>query len=634
VFFRKSDKLSMRLLFWILFLSSIFTVIATMIQIYTDYRDSRQSLEIYLDQVQESVLPSVAVAMWKLDKEVMHSILNGVLTQRDTIYVEVADTYANSVIELGQTSEENAFTRLYPIKFTDDGNRQIIIGQLKIVVTLTEIYRQLMGKALIILITQGVKTFLMSICILVLIDLLVIRHLNRLADWAYNVKLENPARLLILKRRKSAIKDVLDRVTSAINTMQQNLLKALAKRKQAERLIHSIVENSPSLIYSKDTNGNYTLVNQEFLTTHNLEYDQVLGHNDAELFSTSLATTYQKYDLEVIEQAKPVTFEQEMEKNDHLEYYLSVKFPIYDDNGLLVETGGISTNITDRIKKEQQILELNENLEHKVHQRTQELEVSLLNLQEAQSKLVESEKMSALGSLVAGISHEINTPLGIAVTASSHLSGIIKKFEQEYQSNQLKKSSLEALISCVQDSCVILMRNLERADELIQNFKQIAVDQSNEQIRSFELNIYLDKLIHSLKPQLNLNNHTIVVQSDHQINLISDPGAISQVLTNLIMNSIKHGFKAMNNGQITIIITLIKETVSIDYQDNGLGLDAKQREKVFEPFYTTARATGGSGLGMSISYNIVTVKLAGDINCIESSKGAHFKITFPATLSG
>jgi len=619
----------MRLLFWILLLSSIFTIIATIIQIYTDYRDSRQSLEVSLEQIQETVLPSVAVAMWKLDKEVMESILNGLLTQRDTIYVEVVDTYDNPVIQLGVINTENSFERLYPIMFFNDGVQAITIGELKVVVTLSEIYRQLTDKVLVILMTQAVKTFIMSVCILIIIDLLVIRHLHRIEEWAYQVEIDKPDQLLSLTRKHMQKNDVLDRVVNAINTMQSNLVKALTKRKQAERLVNSIIENSPSLIYSKNIDGHYTLVNHQFLTTFDFTHQQVIGHTDIELFPIAFSELLNKQDSMVKEKYQPISFEQKIDRKGQCEYYVVVKFPIFNDKGVLLETVGIYTNITDIKRKEQQIIELNQNLENKVSLRTKELEASLTNLKEAQSLLVESEKMSALGSLVAGVAHEINTPLGVTVTASSHLSEMISIFKNKYQNGNLKRSSLEELVNTVESGSMIIMKNLHRATELIQNFKQVAVDQSSEHKRQFELGSYLEELIYTLNPQLKSGQHAIVIEAETKIEMNSFPGALAQVMTNLIINSIKHGFKDIREGEINIKLALINETVQIDYKDNGVGLDASQKEKVFEPFYTTARFSGGSGLGMSISYNLVTAKLGGKIQCLESTTGAHFQLNIP-----
>ena len=260
-------------------------------------------------------------------------------------------------------------------------------------------------------------------------------------------------------------------------------------------------------------------------------------------------------------------------------------------------------------------------------------ELALVNrqLKDAQSQLVEVEKMAALGSLVAGVAHEINTPLGVGVTAASLLSDRINEFNKEYQGGQLKRASLDDLLSDAKESSDMITRNLNRASELVRNFKQVAVDQSGETMRQFELKAYLEELSQSLYPQLKHDEHRIIIQAEEYINLDSYPGVVAQVMTNLIMNSVIHGFKAKTKGEIHILLTLVNAQVYIDYQDDGVGLNSEQQEKVFEPFYTTVRGTGGSGLGMSISYNLVVNKLKGSIDCIDSSGGAHFKITFPVS---
>ena len=270
---------------------------------------------------------------------------------------------------------------------------------------------------------------------------------------------------------------------------------------------------------------------------------------------------------------------------------------------------------------------------HKVNQELQTnitaLDDANTKLSTAQDQLIESEKMAALGGLVAGVAHEINTPLGVSVTATTHLADQLDVFEKEYKSGQLKKSSLEELLTDAKESSGILTRNLQRASELISNFKQVAVDQSSEDRREFELQSYIEELINSLAPQFKQGKHSVHIISNSKIHLNNFPGVIAQIITNLIINSLNHGFKNKTHGEIFITLASEKNEVVIDYQDKGVGLTEQQREKVFEPFYTTARSIGGSGLGMSISYNLVTSKLNGTIHCLESAEGAHFRITFP-----
>ncbi len=278
-------------------------------------------------------------------------------------------------------------------------------------------------------------------------------------------------------------------------------------------------------------------------------------------------------------------------------------------------------------------LYMSKKTQHKVNQELQvniaALAESNLKLSNTQVQLVESEKMAALGGLVAGIAHEINTPIGVSVTATSHLADQIDLFDKEYKAGILKKSSLEELLIDAKDSSGILTRNLQRASKLINNFKQVAVDQSSEDRRNFELHTYIDELTQSLRPQFKQSKHSIQTTSNSKIEINNFPGVIAQIITNLIMNSLNHGFRNKTHGEILITLALENNEVVIEYRDNGIGLTEQQRKKVFDPFYTTARSTGGSGLGMSISYNLITSKLHGSIKCMEASEGAYFRILFP-----
>ncbi len=272
-------------------------------------------------------------------------------------------------------------------------------------------------------------------------------------------------------------------------------------------------------------------------------------------------------------------------------------------------------------------------IQHKVNQ---ELHANIevlaevnLKLSTTQNQLVESEKMAALGQLVTGVAHEINTPVGVCVTATSHLSDQIDLFEKKYKAGKLTKPHLEQLLSDSRASSDFLLRNLQRASELIQNFKQVAVDQSNENSREFELKAYIEGVVQSIYPQFKQGGHNIHVSSNSKIQLNSFPGVLAQIITNLLMNSLHHGFKEKNHGEIFIELSLRNKEVTINFRDNGVGLTNQQKERIFEPFYTTARSTGATGLGMSISYNLITGKLNGEINCLNSSEGAHFRITFP-----
>ncbi len=264
----------------------------------------------------------------------------------------------------------------------------------------------------------------------------------------------------------------------------------------------------------------------------------------------------------------------------------------------------------------------------KLHEKNQQLADVNNQLKSAQSQLVESEKMAALGGLVAGIAHEINTPLGVGVTAASHLSNQISTFKKTYDKGQLKRSALENLLENAKQSTDMLSRNLMRASDLIRNFKLVAVDQSGENRRKFELKEYFEEIDQSLHPKLKKGKHSVSIFADQEITVDTYPGVLAQIMTNLIMNSIMHGFEGISGGEITIHLTLEDGRVLMRYQDNGVGMTSDQKTHVFEPFYTTKRALGGSGLGMSISYNLIVNKLGGSIQCVNVQKGALFSITF------
>ncbi len=253
-------------------------------------------------------------------------------------------------------------------------------------------------------------------------------------------------------------------------------------------------------------------------------------------------------------------------------------------------------------------------------------------LQQTQEQLAESKKMAALGGLVAGVSHEINTPLGIGVTAISYMMGRFKSFDKNFRDGMLKRSELESLIKDALESGTLLESNLTRASDLIKSFKLVAVDQTSEQQRHFFMKYYIEDVCHSIVPQYQQTKLEIEVNCDSHLGLISFPGAFSQVLTNLVMNSITHGFCGRPEGKITLDVSENDERVKLIYQDDGCGIREEHRGKVFDPFFTTTRGSGGSGLGLSICYNLVTQKLCGHIHCLKSDSGAIFELDIPKVL--
>jgi signal transduction histidine kinase len=258
------------------------------------------------------------------------------------------------------------------------------------------------------------------------------------------------------------------------------------------------------------------------------------------------------------------------------------------------------------------------------------LEESLEKLHRTQKEMIHSAKMAALGDLVAGVAHEVNTPIGVCVTASSFLSERTRQLRELYEKGEMKRSDLEKYLSLAEESSASVLTNLERAAELVQSFKKVAADQSSEEKRVFDLRSYLEQILVSLRPQFKRTPHTVHVDCPEGLTLDSYPGAIMQIMTNLVMNSLVHGFSDGLPGEIFIKVESVGDDVALSYRDTGVGMDKEQRERIYDPFYTTRRGSGGTGLGMNIVYNLVTQTLKGSI-LLETApgQGAVFLLTLP-----
>jgi signal transduction histidine kinase len=271
-------------------------------------------------------------------------------------------------------------------------------------------------------------------------------------------------------------------------------------------------------------------------------------------------------------------------------------------------------------------------LERAVTERTEMLARQNTALREAQSELVRQEKLASLGRLVAGVAHEINTPLGICVTATSHLVEELRLTRAELAAGEMTADSLESFLDIIDQSLRIMTTNTQRAAALVRSFKQVAVDQSSDAIRSFNLRTYLNEVLLSLQPKLKGRPVKVEVDCPPDIVLDSFPGAVSQIVTNMVMNSLVHGFEQDQAGHIRLHATCANGMVSFDYGDDGAGMDADTLAKLFDPFFTTRRGTGGSGLGAHILYNLATGPLGGTIR-VESAPGAglQYFLRFPVS---
>lgn len=303
-------------------------------------------------------------------------------------------------------------------------------------------------------------------------------------------------------------------------------------------------------------------------------------------------------------------------------------------SGALADLYGRAIAAFQRNKLQKALREANARLEQKVADRTKELEQAMLELRSTQEHLVESEKMAALGGLVSGVAHEVNTPLGVAITSFSHVKEEVQRLRDDYASGNLDEDSFVRFLEEFDSAYGIAQSNMERAAKLVSDFKKTAVDQTSNVVESVQLKRSVDALLTSLHPIYKPKKVTVIADIEDTFSLVTYSGAIDQVITNLVNNSCIHGFKeASETNEISIMATPNSNGVVIDYLDNGTGMSEDVRKRIFEPFFTTNRTKGGSGLGMSITYNLITKKMGGSIKALPAESGVHFQISLPRELA-
>lgn len=307
-----------------------------------------------------------------------------------------------------------------------------------------------------------------------------------------------------------------------------------------------------------------------------------------------------------------------------------------DANGRAIRISGTSADITELKQAEESLRRLNETLESRVQQRTHqlqdansELRTLLDRLTQAQHQLVESEKLASLGGLVAGVAHEINTPLGIGVTAASYLHDEATRLANTLAAGTASPHTLGESCARISEGADLILRNLRRADQLVKSFKQVAVDQAGGDVREIDLGQCIADVVATLQPSLRHGQHTVSIECPEQLTLRSSPGALGQIITNLTINSVTHGFTLGKPGHITITAQRAGAGAVLDYRDDGIGMTPEIRARTFEPFFTTRRGQGGTGLGMHIVYTLVTRVLHGTVE-LESTPGAgiHVRMAF------
>ena len=322
-------------------------------------------------------------------------------------------------------------------------------------------------------------------------------------------------------------------------------------------------------------------------------------------------------DRRVLRDRKGLGFYEEEypDSSGKLRQWLVNKLPLLDADGEIERIVTVALDIGDR-----------KLVEHEMRKARDAAETALRNLRDTQASLIEAEKLAALGRLVAGVAHEVNNPVGISLTVASALERKAANFADEVARGDLRRSSLNEFLETSRDASGQLVANLNRAAELIQSFKQVAADRNYSDQRTFDLADLTEQVVMSLRPGLRKHNLTLNVDCQPNLAMNSYPGPYGQVLTNLFLNSVAHAFPDGQPGTIEIQARASgKDNVEIIFSDNGCGMSLDVRRRAFDPFFTTRRDQGGTGLGLHIVYSIVTNRLGGRLD-LDSEPGGGTRI--------
>jgi PAS domain S-box-containing protein len=386
---------------------------------------------------------------------------------------------------------------------------------------------------------------------------------------------------------------------------------------EGRRLLQMVIDTVPAVINVKDRELRYILMNRYMAGIFGIEPQDAIGQTTADLMLRYGAAKTDENDKRVLSARRELGFYEEeyQDSAGNMRQWLVNKLPILDADGEIENIVTVALDIGERKRGEQEMRKARD-----------AAEAALRNLRATQNSLIEAEKLAALGRLVAGVAHEVNNPVGISLTVASALERKTATFAAEVARGNLRRSSLNEFLDTSRDASSQLVANLNRAAELIQSFKQVAADRNYSDQRTFDLGDLTEQVVMSLRPGLRKHNLTLNVDCQPNLIMNSYPGPYGQVLTNLFLNSVAHAFPDGKPGEVDIRVRASgKDNVEIIFSDNGCGMSLDVRRRAFDPFFTTRRDKGGTGLGLHIVFSIVTTRLGGRLD-LDSEPGGGTRI--------
>ncbi|WP_198782340.1 ATP-binding protein [Shewanella putrefaciens] len=506
----------------IILFSSLITLMTTAYQLVNDYRGDVSRIDRVFSNIEKANLDVLAASIWVIDERLINTQLNGLIQLPDINYISIKDDSGQSWSS-GNLKQDHVLDKRFPLVYKSP-TESINVGTLEVQADMDAIYQRLYDKAILILLSNAIKTFLVAGFILFLVWYNITKHLDKLSNYCKRINLDADYEPLQFERKERV--DEFKQVADAINSMQHQLRSSFDDLKNSKSALQTALEDRERLL--------------------------------------KLERSYK------------------------------------------------------------------EELARQVKERTLELEQSLTALKRAQQVLVEQEKMAALGGLVSGVAHEINTPIGICLTAASTQLNHIEELIELIHSDQATLDEINAILDEYQESCELIVRNITKASGLIQKFKTIAIDRSHEEHQCVNLKEQLNEILEStliMHPNVNAKTQITV---EPTLNIKTNISLLNQMVSNILSNAFTHAFQNREDNLVDISADIDDNYVTISVQNNGLAIPAEVAEHMFEPFFTTNRNKGGTGLGLSAAFNAATL-LKGTMSYQADSTlgGAQFNIRFP-----
>jgi len=576
----KVTSISRKLLTRVLSFYFILTVSVTGIQIVAEYFNTKNHINSELLTLEKTISGSLTRAVWELNTQQAIDISEGLIAIPMIKGIIVTDEANNIITQMGETiSPEKIKAHINDYKKDSKGISSITEGLFGHSFPLIfEFSGRTTSVGRVILLSSDAVIFSrIEVGIYFLIGNAMVKtaFLVFLFTLAFNKLLTSPLHELTEQIRQV---DLDDPEASKLHSMNYERNELNILEEAYNNLIDELVDFKDKLAISQRE----TDLAKEKIDEQNLQLEQEVARKTSSLSSTMLKMEVQQKQL------------------------LKQKQSLQEEN-------------IRRSKTEKTLTTTNKDLIHSIEE-----------LNKAKERLLETEKMASLGKISAEVSHEVSTPVGISITSSSYLLEQIQRLKQDLEQNKMSKKSVADFIQNANKSAELLTSNLNRASELLTSFKHVAVDQTSDKTRLINVGNYIDEIIQSIHPKLKKTNHCIKVHCDESIEVYSHPGAIAQIIINLIINSITHAFENINRGEITIDVKFHLNKLHIDYKDNGHGLSPEANERLFDAFYTTKEGKGGTGLGTHIIKNLVVDTLNGTITAhSEVEQGLSYHIELP-----